>query len=281
MLGGRLAALLARTHHVVAGIRSRPAPAGLDQVPFDLQRRSSFEVALDQARPDAVVHSAALPDVDRCEREPALAQVCNVDAPAALARLCRARGIRLVALSTDLVFEGGHSFATEADPARPVLAYGRSKLAGEEALLAEDDTAAVVRVALVHGRGHGSRATASESIAWSLRAGRPVRLFTDQIRTPVDAESVADAIERILEREQAGRFHLGGPERLSRYDLGRRVAALLGLPAEGIEAIREADLGLTPRPADVSLDHARARDVLGWRPRPLDTGIREGRAAAV
>jgi dTDP-4-dehydrorhamnose reductase len=250
-------------------------------VPLDLQQPASFAAALDRARPDAVVHSAALADVDRCEREPALAWMCNVDAPAALARLCHARGITLVALSTDLVFAGDRGSLREDDPARPALAYGRTKLAGEEAVLGEHAGAAVIRVALVYGRGHGERATASESIAWSLRAGRPVRLFTDQVRTPVDAESVADAIERILGGGHGGRFHLGGPERVTRYDLGLRVAARLGLPAHLIEAVRQADTPHRPRPADVSLDHTRARDVLGWRPRPLDVAIRDGRPAAL
>jgi dTDP-4-dehydrorhamnose reductase len=281
LVGGRLAAVLSTTHHVVAGVRHNPAPEDLPQVPFDLQRPASFSAALDHARPEAVIHSAALPDVDRCEREPALAWTCNVDAPATLARLCHARGTRLVLLSTDLVFAGDRAHVSEDDEARPILAYGRSKLAGEEAVLEEHPDAAVVRVALVCGRGHGSRATASESIAWSLRAGRPVRLFTDQVRTPVDPDSVADAIARILAGGHAGRFHLGGPERLTRYELGLRVAAVLGLPASGLEPVRQADLGLLPRPADVSLDHARAREVLGWRPRPLEAAIRDGRAAAV
>jgi dTDP-4-dehydrorhamnose reductase len=250
-------------------------------VVFDLQQPGSIETALDRAKPEVVVHSAALADVDRCEKEPALAWMCNVDAPNALARLCRAHGIRLVALSTDLVFAGDRALVSEDDPARPTLAYGRTKLAGEEAVLGEDPAAAILRVALVYGRGHGARATASESVAWSLRAGHPVRLFTDQVRTPVDADSVADAIARVLAGDHRGRFHLGGLERVTRFELGQRVAAVLGLPAERIEPVRQADLALTPRPADVSLDHSRARNVLGWQPRPLASAIRAGRPAAV
>ena len=281
LIGGRLAALLAATHEVTAGIRRSAPPAGMPAVPFDLERPSSVHSALDTARPDAVVHSAALPDPDVCEREPQRALACNVDAPATLARLCRARGIRLVALSTDLVFASRREPYVETDLAEPALAYGRSKLAGEEAVLAEDPGAAVLRLPLMHGRGHGARATASEGVAGALRAGQPVRLVNDQFRTPVDAESVADAIGRVLAGGHAGRFHLGGHERISRYDLGLRVAAALGIPAGRITAIRQGDLPLTPRPADVSLDNRRAREVLGWTPRPLETGIRAGRPAAV
>jgi dTDP-4-dehydrorhamnose reductase len=115
-------------------------------------------------------------------------------------------------------------------------------------------------------------------VAWALRAGRPVRLFTDEYRTPIDPESLADALGLILERGVAGRFHLGGPERVSRYDLGLRVARASGLPESGIAAGRQSDHGgPDPRAADVSLDSSRARQELGWTPRPIDEAIREGR----
>lgn len=244
---------------------------------FDLEDASSFETALEAARPDAVVHSAALPDPDACERDPARAEACNADAPARLARLCRARGVRVIVLSTDLVFAGDRAFQSEDDPAVPIQAYGRTKLGGETAVLAEDPGGVVLRLPLMCGRGHGSRPTASEAIAWALAAGRPLRLFHDQIRTPVDAASVADGIVRVLAGAHAGHFHLGGSQRLSRYELGLRVAALLGLDPSLITPIRLGDLPQAPRPADVSLDSRRAQEVLGWRPRPLEAAIRDGR----
>jgi dTDP-4-dehydrorhamnose reductase len=103
-------------------------------------------------------------------------------------------------------------------------------------------------------------------------------LFTDQFRTPIDAASVADALLRLVERPLAGRFHLGGPERLSRHELGLRIARVLGLDAGGIEATTQAALPLgAPRPADASLDSRRARAELGWAPRALDDAIRDSR----
>jgi dTDP-4-dehydrorhamnose reductase len=251
-------------------------------VAFDLEDPDAFPRALDAARAEAVVHAAALPDPDVCEREPDRARICNADAPARLARIGRPRGVRLIVLSTDLVFGGDRAPYAEEDPPAPLLAYARTKYAGERAAQAEDPGAVVLRLPLMIGRGHGRRATASESVAWALRGGRPLRLFTDQHRTPVDADSVADAIERVLARpEVTGTFHLGGAERLSRYEIGRRTAGVFGLPADPIAPIRQGELPLAPRPADVSLVSRRARDVLGWRPRPLDVAIREGRPTAV
>jgi len=105
-------------------------------------------------------------------------------------------------------------------------------------------------------------------------------LFTDQYRTPVDAESVAAAIETLLKGSQTGRFHLGGPERLSRHELGLRVARIHGLDEGLIQGLRQAEHPIgVPRPLDVSLDSSRAHDELGWTPRPLEEGIREDRMA--
>jgi dTDP-4-dehydrorhamnose reductase len=277
MLGSRLALELARAHAVSAARHGAPGPDGLPSVPLELTAPASLAAALDAARADAVLHCAALADADRCEREPALAAALNRDAAFELARLCQRRGVRLLAFSTDLVFAGDRGMVTEDDPARPLSVYGRTKLEGEAAVLAECPSAAVARLALLAGRGL-ARPTATESIAWALRTGRPLRLFTDQYRTPVDAASVADAAARLIAGGGSGRFHLGGPERVSRFELGLRVARLLGLPERLLTPIRQADLSLAAsRPADVSLDSSRAARELGWRPRSLVAAVAAGR----
>jgi dTDP-4-dehydrorhamnose reductase len=264
---------------VVAGRHEAPTPEGLETIPLDLLSGASVERALDGSSPDAVLHAAALADPDRCEREPEAAVALNVGASALLARLCRVRGARLVTLSTDLVFAGDRQAWTESDPTGPLLVYGRTKLAGEEATRAEDPGSAVARVSLVLGCGFGSRPTASEAVAWNLGQQRRVRLFVDQFRTPVDAGSLAEALRRLLEGSATGTFHLGGPERLSRHELGVRTARRLGLDAGLIEPVRAAQQALgAPRPADVSLDSGRARREFSWSPRALDVAIGEGRS---
>ena len=279
LLGGRLAELLAASHEVIALRHHAPVPAGLASVDADLLDADALERAVESARPDAVLHSAALADADRCEREPDLAWRCNVEATEAIARLCRQRGLRLLALSSDLVLGGEHPFASEDERPRPLLHYGRTKLAAEDAVLTECPDGVVLRCALVIGRGFGPRTTASEALAAALAAGKRSRLFDDQYRTPIDPESVADAAARVLDGTTSGRFHLGGPERLSRYALGQRVARLLRFPAD-FETTSQATQAVR-RPADTSLDCGRARRELGWTPRPLDDAIRDGRRPTV
>ncbi|HYN01991.1 MAG TPA: SDR family oxidoreductase [Vicinamibacteria bacterium] len=281
LLGGRLAELLhGRGLEVLAAHRLSIPPPGPRPVLVELTDETALARLLDASRPDAVVHAAAVGQAHHCEERPDEAERVNARLPGILARECHERGLRLVALSTDLVFRGDRAFVREDDPPGPLGVYGRTKLAGEQAVLSACPGAAVARVALVLGRGHGARATSTESVARALLGGQAVRLFTDEYRTPVDPESVAEAVRRLLERPVAGLFHLGGPERISRHDLGRRVARWLGLPEAGIAAGRQADhAGPDRRAADVSLDSGRARSELGWEPRPIDEAIRESRAA--
>jgi dTDP-4-dehydrorhamnose reductase len=282
LLGGRLAAILqAQGMEVVALHRRTPPPPGLASRTLELTDTPALARLLDVDRPDAVVHAAVLGRAEQCEERPAEAEAVNARLPAQIARLCRERGLRLVGISTDLVFGGERAFSREADHPSPLSVYGRTKRRGEQAMLDEWPAAAVVRVALVVGRGHGARGTASESIAWALRGGRRLRLYADELRTPVDPESVARALGRLLAGGGSGYFHLAGAERISRLELGRRVARALGLPEALLEPARQADHpGPDRRPADVSLDLTRARLELGWEPRPLDEAVRDGRASA-
>jgi dTDP-4-dehydrorhamnose reductase len=279
LLGGRLAAILQRRGADVLALHRRAAPPpGPRAQLLELTDTDAVARLLDAERPDALVHAAVLGRADRCEERPDEAERVNARLPGELARLCRERGIRLVGVSTDLVFDGERAFSREGDATVPLGVYGRTKRRGEEALLASCPGAAIARVALVVGRGHGSRATASEAIAWALGAGRPARLYADELRSPVDPESVADGLSRLLAGGHSGCFHLAGAERMSRLDLGRRVARALVLPESLLEAARQADHpGPDPRPADVSLDVSRARRELGWEPRPIDEALREGR----
>jgi dTDP-4-dehydrorhamnose reductase len=228
--------------------------------------------------PEAVIHAAALADLRVGEREPERAARDNERASMTLAHACAANSARLIAISTDLVFGGESSFSTEASPTNPRMEYGRSKARAESAVLGEHPASVIFRVGLICGRGYGPRRSGSEALVQRLRRGETVTLYEDEWRTPVDPESIAQAIEAVLDRPTAlGIYHIAGKERLTRVELGERVAALHGLDSSLIQRAPQASHRGAPRPRDVSLDTARAIRELGFRPRRLDEVLREGR----
>ena len=278
LLGGRLGTLLSGRHETTALVRARPGPEGVASITADLTDSAATEEALRTSGAETVIHCAALSDPEVCEREPERARLENETATRTLAAACRARGARLIFISTDLVFGGAASFSPESSPTAPVMEYGRSKLRAENAAAEESSDVVILRLALVCGRGYGSRLSASESIEQRLLQGSPVTLFDDEWRTPIDPESVAAAIAAVLETPDAqGLFHIAGSERLTRYELGQRLALSLGLDARLIRRASQASHPGAPRPRDVSLDIHHAREALNWEPRPLDTALREGR----
>jgi dTDP-4-dehydrorhamnose reductase len=283
LLGGRLAERLAADFEVTPALHRPPPPhaapaPGRSPVAFALEDAAGLDAAFEEARPEAVVHAAALANALACEKDPEAAHRTNVLGTAAVAAACARRGARLVLLSTDQVFDGTRSGWREGDPTEPLMVYGRTKLAAEQEALRRCAGSAVLRSALVCGRGHGPRPTASEAVAWALARGERPRLFTDEFRTPVDAEAIVWVLRALLHGTGAGVYHVGGPERVSRHELGRRVALALGLDASGIEAVTRDTFSVgPPRPADASLDSERARRELGYAPRPLEAMLRSSR----
>lgn len=272
-LGWNLCRAAASSQPVRAVYRTHPPPGlpGVQPVQADLSRRSGVEAVFRGIRPRGVIHAAAMASPERCERHPDASREINVGASVAIARRCARQDVPMVYVSTDLVFDGGGPYA-ESDPARPLSVYGRHKAEAEEKVLNAWPAAAVCRLPLLFGF---SRSAPGGVLAWmlpALRKGKRLRLFTDEIRTPVDAESAADGLLAAL-HWPAGVYHLGGEKALSRWELGRLLAQILAIPTPNLEAVRIGDVfEAAPRPADVSLSSEKAR-TLGWRPPAIESAL--------
>ncbi len=283
-LGAHLVAELAQRGEVVSASR-RPAVATHERSPresdvaIDLAQPGAAPRLLDLVRPERVALVAALARVGDCSADPDLARRLNGELPGELAAACSERGMRLVVVSTDLVFgreppRAGTRYREE-DPPSPAHVYGRTKAQGEALALAACTRALVVRLPLLYGPSAGRGLGASDGLLFDLDAGRTPTLFTDEWRTPLEVGNAALALVELLDGERAGILHVAGPERVSRLELARAVLAAHGRRDELRFGLR-SDLGCLDRPADVSLDASRARAALAT---PL-RGIQEGLAAA-
>jgi dTDP-4-dehydrorhamnose reductase len=258
--GGQLGAYL------LDELRGERVTAWSGRADVDLADPRALDIGLRFANPDIILHAAALARVDDCRRDPALARQVNVEATARLA----AFGGRFAFVSTDLVFDGERAPYREGDARLPLSVYGRTKADAEAAVLAVPGTA-IVRVSLLAGPSKNGRPNFWDDLADALRAGRPATLFADEWRTPLAYADAARALVTLARSDAAGVWHAGGPERLSRLDMGRRLAAALGVSDAPLVAGERNAGAAEPRPADVSLDSAKFRAAFpAWRPRAFD-----------
>ncbi len=276
LLGGEAVARLGGRHEVLAlgrgACRLPPGPHRWAEV--DLGDGRSAGEALRAFRAEAVLHAGALTDVDGCERDPDAAWRVNVGGTEQVARACRDLGARLVAVSTDYVFDGEAGPYREEDLPNPRGAYARTKRCGEEAALLLAPGCAVARVAVVFSGRPGAKPTFATQVVEKLSRGEAVRAFADQVVSPTLAASgAAMCLELLLESDYRGVLHASGATALDRVDFARRVARRFGLSGE-IVGVATAEARLpAPRPLRAGLRVDRAAGLLREKPLPVDEAI--------
>ena len=222
-----------------------------------------------RVKPDAVFHLAAASGPNFCQMHPEVTRRINVDAAVHLAGLASDCRIPFVFTSTDLVFDGEAAPYTEEDPVSPVSVYGEQKARAETAILGRHPDAVICRMSLMFGKASPASESFLQPVVRALEGGREVRLFTDEYRTPLSARDAAQGLFLALEKSGSGVIHLGGRERISRFDFGEVVTRVLGRGRESLKGCRRLDIPMAaPRPRDVSLDSSRAFG-LGFDPGQL------------
>lgn len=272
LFGHRAVELLAQRGIPVAGTYFQNAVdlQRVELVPVDLADPRAVRRLVRDLRPAVVIHAAAMTQPAECARHPELSEEINVSAAATLAEEMSALtpASRLFFLSTDLVFDGAAGPYREEDAPKPLSLYGSQKLRAEEVVRRFPGTT-VLRTALLFGE---PAPHSSGFLGWMLRSlanGEPLTLFADEYRTPLHTDALLDAIVTLAE-EDLGRgeiLHAGGPERLSRWDLGRQLCEATDMDASLLLPSRLADVSLpVPRPADVSLDSTRLSRMIRFAP---------------
>lgn len=197
----------------------------------DLTDEARIATVLDEQRPAAVVNAAVFQPVDLCEQEPSRAFAVNAAGPGFLAAACKERGVRLIHISTDYVFDGTRSEPyTEDDCPAPLSVYARSKLAGEHVVLTADERHCVVRTCSVYGRPGAGTPPFVERMLQRALAGKPTRVVADQVLSPTYNVDLAAALWRLIDSAAAGLFHLAGGSEASWYDLAEEVFRRAGRP---------------------------------------------------
>ena len=232
---------------------------------LDVTSPDAVDGAIGSFRPDLVIHTAALTDTAAAEREPDAALAVNGEGTRNVARAAAATGAAVLYVSTNEVFDGekGAPYA-EDDAPNPVNEYGRSKLAGEEAVRESGGDFYIVRTSWVYGPG---RASFPEKIIERARADGRLRGVTDETASPTWTQDLAAAIARLIEKRTFGTYHLAGEGSCSRKEWAEAVLRLAGIDVP-VEPVRQTDFRLPFRkPVDSTLVNNRAA-ALGITLRP-------------
>ena len=280
LLGQKLVQLLIREgdYAVIAtarGANRLPHAEGYTYHSLDVTNRSQVHRLVEELRPDYIVHTAAMTNVDQCETEREACWQLNVDAVQSLVEACRETGAFLLHLSTDFIFDGAAGPYDEEATPNPLSYYGESKLAAEKLLLDSSIRWAIARTVLVYGIAHDM--SRSNIILWvkkSLEEGKNIKVVDDQWRTPTLAEDLATGCSLIVKRRAEGIFNISGKDLLTPFEMAHQTADYFGLDKS---FITRADSGTFTQPAKrpprTGFVLEKARHVLNYAPHSFHEGI--------
>ncbi len=276
LLGINVALETARHHTVVGTVHSRPIRTRTFTVQTtDLLKVGAPQKSFDDARPDWVIHCAALANVDACERSPDLAQRLNGDLPGELAQIAARGGARFLHVSTDAVFDGRRGSYLETDVPNPLSVYAQTKLNGERAVAQANPDAIIARVNLFGWSPSGKRSLA-EWFLNNLRAGVPIMGFTDVNFCPLLANHLAHMLIHMLEMGLSGLYHVVSSECSSKFDFGMALARRFNLDHTLISPASVSAAGLeAARSPNLTLRADKLTEALGAPPPDLAAGLDE------
>jgi dTDP-4-dehydrorhamnose reductase len=260
------------------GLLERPNLRWLRFDPLDFDR---LEREISVIRPETILHTAALADIDYCEAHPEEAVGVNTTLTTVLAGMAARLGIRMVHCSTDTVFDGARGRYIEEDAPAPVNLYGQSKAEAENVVARLEKEWVIARIALVMGLPMlGAGNSFLSRMIPALERGEELGVPPEEIRSPIDVVTLGRALIELAGNDFTGYLHLAGNDILNRVEMVKRIALRLGHdPALVVPKDPSGLPGRATRPRDVSLMNTKARSVLTTRMCGLEEGLERVLAA--
>jgi dTDP-4-dehydrorhamnose reductase len=280
LLGQKLVYLLAKNTAIelvatARGANRLPFTEGYEYQEMDITNAQQVAEVIAKVRPHAIIHTAAMTNVDQCEAEKELCWTMNVKAVEYLVESCEKQAIFFCHVSTDFVFDGANGPYNEDAQPSPVSYYGWSKYAAEEVVKRSTCCWGIARTVLVYGIV--SDMSRSNIILWvkkSLEEGKNIKVVTDQFRTPTLAEDLAQGCWLITDKEAEGIFNISGKDFLTPYEMAIKTADFFHLDKSLISQAN-ADNFTQPakRPAKTGFVLDKAINILGYNPVSFEEGI--------
>lgn len=242
---------------------------------MNIADRNQVNMIIGKHKPDVVINTAAMTNVDQCEQNQKECWEINVTAVEYLIESCNANNTHLVHVSTDFIFDGSHGPLEENEQPNPVNYYGESKLAAERLIQEKANSWAILRTVLVYGIAQDM--SRSNIILWvkkSLEEGKEINVVNDQWRTPTLAEDLAMGCYLAANNKAKGIFHISGKDMLTPYEIAIKTADFFNLDKY---LINETDGSKfkqpAKRPPKTGFIIDKARKELDYEPRSFEEGL--------
>jgi dTDP-4-dehydrorhamnose reductase len=252
-----------------------PEKSGYTYVSLDITDAQQIDQVFNEYKPDAVIHTAAMTNVDQCESDHSGCDELNVHAVRYISEACDKYGIYLAHLSTDFIFNGEKGPLTEEDIPDPISYYGESKLKAEQIVQQMKGSWSILRTVLVFGIV--SDMSRSNIVLWvkkNLEQGKNIKVVNDQWRTPTLAEDLAMGCFLAVKNKAKGVYNVSGKDLLTPYDIAIRTANFFNLNSSLIEEVDSSTFKQPARrPLKTGFIVDKAKRDLGYEPHSFDDGI--------
>ncbi len=254
------------------GVNRVSEQEGYKYLSLDITNKQEVEQVILEEKPEVVINTAAMTNVDLCEAEQKKCDALNVDAVRYLADACQQIAAHLVHISTDFIFDGENGPYKEEDEPNPLSYYGLSKLKSEQLLQAHVVKWTVLRTIIVFGVGENL--SKGNIVLWAkgaLEKGESLNIIDDQFRAPTLAEDLADACILAAKKKAYGIFNASGKNIMSIYEIVERIAKHYGNSTENLNKISTATLNQKAgRPPKTGFILDKAKKVLGYNPHSFE-----------
>jgi dTDP-4-dehydrorhamnose reductase len=254
--------------------RSLPVPLPFPVLASDVSDRMKMESVFEWAKPDVVIHAAAIGSVDFAERNREETKKVNVGGTEVVIDLCQIFQSRLIYISSNAVFDGRAPLYSETTPVNPINYYGQLKVDAENIVRRSSIPWAIVRPILMYGWPYpGER---DNPVVWWVRSlgnSQPIKVVDNVLSKPLPAWSCADVLWALIQQNRTGIYHAAGRDHISLYRFALQTAEVFGLDARLITPVPDSYFPeIAPRPQDTSFDTTKMETDLGVK----TVGVRDG-----
>ncbi|MBN8521979.1 MAG: SDR family oxidoreductase [Alphaproteobacteria bacterium] len=269
------------THEIVGLLHHHPSRFvhhNIHMVTADLRDEGRIDQIIHDEKPDVVIHTAGLTSVDECEKNPEYAFLINTEIPRRLAHLCHQNQIRFIFISTDHITDGRQALFSEDVVISPVNIYAQTKAQAEHFVGQAYPESLIIRTNFF-GKGLPWRQSLTDWIWQKLSAGESVPAFIDSWVSPLSVPYLSKALYDLSPLKVRGILHVGGRERISKYDFALKAAQHFGFNPTLVVPTPMASVKLqAPRPPDMSMNVSRAESYLGYALPDIDQSLSSIRA---